>query len=148
MIQRWQTVFLFLAAAGLTIQVFYPLFSAAPGVIPGHFQDGVLFTSEDSISMGLLILSGLIAIIAIFMYKQRDNQKKMIIGSMLVLLACVAAASIAFQGEIRLATASAEASLRPQVGLFMPVIHMVFLFLAYRYVVKDQKIIRSMDRLR
>lgn len=148
MIQRWQTVFLMIAAAGLSIQLFYPLLSATPGVIPGFFQDGLLFTREDTIAAGLLILTGLLAVIAIFLYKQRDIQKKVIVSSILVLLASLAAAGIAFEGETRLATASAEASLRPQLGLFMPVIGILFLFLAHRFVVKDQKIIKSMDRLR
>ncbi|MBK7371030.1 MAG: DUF4293 family protein [Saprospiraceae bacterium] len=41
-----------------------------------------------------------------------------------------------------------NAAITPGIGAFMPVIAMIALIFAYRGITKDDKIVKSMDRLR
>ena len=116
MIQRKQTVFLLIA------------------VILGmvHFQGGVLF--------GMQILASAIALIAIFMFKQRPLQATMCLFAMLVnILWYVAFAVLIQQGVLSDALPMAAS---------LPIIAAIFCLLARRGVLADEKLVRAADRLR
>lgn len=147
MIQRLQTVFLLIASVGLTIQVFFPLLAAAPNADQGFYQDGLLFTRENTIALVLVILAAALALISIFLYKNLGLQKKVILGAVFIVLASVIVAGLTFSEATR-SVYAAQAGVTLQLGAFMPILGLLFLWLSYRYVTKDQKIIKSMDRLR
>lgn len=147
MIQRLQTVFLLIASVGLSIQVFFPLLAAAPNADQGYYQDGLLFTRENTIALVLVILAAVMALLSIFLYKNLGLQKKVILGAVVILMASVIVAGLTFSEATR-SVYAAQAGVTLRLGAFMPILGLFFLWLSYRYVTKDQKIIKSMDRLR
>jgi len=148
MIQRIQTVFLFICGIALAALVFFPLLSITPSQAPGLYEDGLLFTSEDLIALVLVVLAALLSLVAIFLYKNLNMQKNLILISILGLFAGALAGAIAFAPATQAIVNSSQARFTLQLGIFMPLLGLICLILAYRYVVKDQKIIKSMDRLR
>lgn len=148
MIQRVQTIFLFFAVVTVLLQVFFPVLSATPSVPGSLYQDGLLFMRENTPALILLLIYGVLALVAIFMFKNHKLQIQLIIGAILVLIICLAVSLFAFYTTTQTIYASKQAALSPQLGGIMPVIGFGFLALALRYVKKDQKIIKSMDRLR
>lgn len=148
MIQRIQTVFLFICAIAMSVQLFLPLVSVNPVQATGLYQDGLLFTREDIIALILVALAVLLPLIAIFLFKNRNLQKNLILVSIIGLFGGVVAAAVAFVPPTQAIINSLSSKLRLQPAIFMPLLGLISLILAYRYVVKDQKIIKSMDRLR
>ncbi|MDZ4709907.1 MAG: DUF4293 domain-containing protein [Saprospiraceae bacterium] len=148
MIQRVQTIFLFFAVVGVMVQVFFPVLSATPMVPESLYQDGLLFIRENTIAFCLLIVSGILALVAIFMFKNHKLQIQLILGAISVLMICLAVSLFAFSNTTQTIYSSRLAVLSPELGIIMPWSGFIFLALALRYVKKDQKIIKSMDRLR
>ncbi|MDA3943900.1 MAG: DUF4293 domain-containing protein [Bacteroidetes bacterium] len=154
MIQRIQTVFLFLAAVASGLIFFFPLawfndFTVQFFVT--HVQDFVpgseLIFSEFSL-LPLAILSAIVTVLPlliIFMYKNLNGQLRLIRLSILFNLTLIGLVFFYYVEQIKLVTGSEPAY---KFGIFLPLIALVFLFLALRGVRKDFKLIRSADRLR
>ena len=152
MIQRIQSLWLLLAAvcAFLALQFsFYtgnilvseqlqPVLRNLTGVgLTGNA--GEVKTELNFISLLLLAATGIIAIISIFMYSNRKTQMRLAIVALVTSILALAYLFIRtndFTGGTFSLTA---------VFVFLPP---VFLFLAIRGISRDQKLVRSMDRLR
>jgi hypothetical protein len=147
MIQRIQTVFLFLAVAGLMVQALFPVLSATPSTAEGLYQDGLLFIRENTVAFSLLILTGVLALVAIFLFKNLKLQQQIILSAIALLLVSSIVSAMVFSDTTR-SISSTQVAVSPQPGLFMPLSCLILLILAFRYVKKDQRIIKSMDRLR
>ncbi len=130
MIQRIQSVYLGLATIAIL---------ATP------VADGVV--APDSwawytpVAAAMIILIAVIAVGAIFFYKQRQRQKALVLADQLLLLPLIA---LLFVGAYRAGVADVV-SLLP---LGLPVLAYILLYLARRAVIKDIELVRSMDRLR
>lgn len=148
MIQRIQTVFLFLAVVGLMVQILFPVLSASPVTSEGFYQDGLLFIRENTIAFSLLTLSVVLALLAIFLFKNLKLQQQIILSAIALLLVSSIVSVMVFSDTTRSISSTQQAVLSPQPGLFMPLSCLILLILAFRYVKKDQRIIKSMDRLR
>ncbi len=94
----------------------------------------------------VVILLGTLALICIFLFKNRKLQFKLSVVGVLLSI-----------GYLFLEYYVVENSLKPkyglttgsyQIGAILPVIMIVFFFLAARGIYKDEKLIKSMDRLR
>jgi peptidoglycan/LPS O-acetylase OafA/YrhL len=135
MIQRIQSIYLLLAAAANFSLIGLPMASA-----PNAFGDSLL-TSADHIALLILFaLGGGLAAIAIFLFKNRPLQSKISLGvAILALLAAIAAGSLYFP--------VAEAA-SPQIGAALLPVIIVLALLANARINKDEKLVRSMDRLR
>ena len=99
--------------------------------------------------MPLLAIVSLVILFSlgtIFMYKNRHGQLK-IISFLMLLIAVLIAAVFLYYTDI-LEEASSAVPDFIQIGAFAPLLSLVFLFLAYKGVTKDEKLIRSADRLR
>ncbi|MEM6963721.1 MAG: DUF4293 domain-containing protein [Bacteroidota bacterium] len=147
MIQRIQTIFLALAAA-CAFGLFALPFATTDIQVTDTtslFADGVYNINDH---VGLLVLfcaAGTLALISIFLYKNRKQQILLnrfaiianIIGIVLVL-------GLIFQdGQ----TGTEE--VQEQAGVGLPILFLVFAFLAQRNIQKDEKLVRSSyDRLR
>jgi hypothetical protein len=144
MIQRIQSILLLLAA-GASFGLFgLPLASGAAAEQNALLSDRV-FNLNDHI--GLLIAfagAGALALIAILLFKNRPLQMKIALVSLLFILG-----GIGF-GAYLLFTQASEAvsSLQVGVGTFLPLLGIILIVLANRYIKKDEKLVRSMDRLR
>ena len=149
MIQRIQSIYLLLASLAGCGQFALPYLSTPSGnpatVLPA-LTDQVFNPLDNFGLMGLSILSGLISFAAIFIFKNRGLQGRMTGGALLcsALLAVLLGIST-FQ---ILKSVPAGGSVQYQAGLALPVVSLVLQWLAERSIKKDEKLVRSMDRLR
>jgi hypothetical protein len=144
MIQRIQSVWLFLAAISFLAQWLPEMVmvrTMTPG--PGIYSDKVLYVGE---SIALMLgsgISGLLAFIAIFLFKERTFQiMTTALASLTQLILCV---GTVFFGLYKTKKLNA---FDPDMGLFLAMAGMVFIWLATRAIKKDQELVKSMDRLR
>lgn len=146
MIQRIQTVLLFLAAILLGLQFVFPYAEAAPG-LSGSLGDGVFSVND---RMGLQINTGLalaLAIIAIFLYKNRPAQSR--ITTLAIFASTVLAVSVATQCFILIREAGSEVvNIHYQPGIALPALSVLLLWIANRFIRKDEELVKSSDRLR
>ncbi|MCL1934064.1 MAG: DUF4293 domain-containing protein [Candidatus Azobacteroides sp.] len=125
MIQRIQTVYLFLAFCLMAAVVFVP-FSPS----------GVILSTSGTVAV--------LALITIFLYKKRRLQINMCYV-MLLLSVLVYAFYFIFD---RQNLSRGEFFPHLQSTFVFPFIAIIFLYLAIRGIKKDEKLIRSLDRLR
>ncbi|MDH8701574.1 glucan phosphoethanolaminetransferase (alkaline phosphatase superfamily) [Dysgonomonadaceae bacterium PH5-43] len=150
MIQRIQTVWLFVVA------VLFLLFTFNPGA----WTEGFQYETELSIATKTVnIVVVLLSLITIFSYKNRKLQIKLC-GSIIALtiLSIILTASVFLlsPGEGVPPTADlaeqgieAVAHLRWDfVSMFYPVVSLIFTVLAIVAINKDEKLVKSLDRLR
>ncbi|MBU6340512.1 MAG: DUF4293 family protein [Bacteroidetes bacterium] len=143
MIQRIQTVFLFLAGLLLSGQFFVPYYaveSVVPGV-PASLSDGILTPNDNLGLLGLTILGGLLSIVAIFLFNNRKFQAQITALSLMVSILLMVLLGFVMLGL-------------PQglghfgFGLGLPLLGAVCQFMARRAIRRDENLVRSMDRLR
>jgi len=155
MIQRIQSIYLLLAIVAAALMFAFPLATFYGDSNFTLYAYRVVFNDPDpSISfnayflmplMGLLIFIILLSIITIVSFKNRKRQillTKIAMGLTLVLLAAY------FFGYMGLLEKSAGNPPTYQFASFMPALVFLFLLLANRGIMKDEKLIKSMDRLR
>lgn len=154
MIQRIQSVFLFLAAVTSGLLFLFPIawfrdFTVKLYVT--HVQDfvpGSELVFNKYMLLPLLLLAAIVVVLPIlilFMYKNMPGQLRMIRLCILFNLVLIGLIFFFYVAQIEAVTVS-EATY--DKGIFLPLIALVFLFLALRGVRKDIKLIRSADRLR
>lgn len=155
MIQRIQTIFLFLATVFAGILFFTPIFSFNYGgdlmklTILGvkNANEALAFAATYSLPLILItILIVAVPMVTIFMFKKRELQLKL--SSLNVFL------NAALCGLIFLFYAS-DIEKRVDVeavsylfGTYIPLINMVLSVLSMRWIKKDIDLIKSVDRLR
>jgi hypothetical protein len=147
MIQRLQSLFLLLASA-CSFGLFGLPFAttAQPDAASAIFADGVYDLKDNMGMLVLFCLSGALTLASIFFYKNRKTQ--LLMGRLAIVANIVAFALAIFfyLGDVKNMGSSLPVS--DGLGLGLPVLFLVFAFLAQRYIVKDEKLVRSMDRLR
>jgi len=157
MIQRIQSVYLFLVVVSLGTMFYFPLAS----FIGGEKDQLILYiyklVSEvpDSnpdvpswfIFPNLILasLSLLVSLVSIFLFKNRKRQLSMV--RMAIILILILIGAFFFYYAVELENASGIAA-HYEIGAYMPLIAFVFLLLAYRGIMADEKLIRSSERLR
>jgi len=139
MIQRIQTVWLILAAAAAFLTLKLSFFS---GNIVG--ADKVKTFTPLTATSNLVILiftiaTGIAALIAIFLYKNRKLQMRISLAAMLVSLLTL----LLYYYQTR-HFAEGQYDLTALVALAVP----VFFILAVKGIYNDQKLVKSLDRLR
>ncbi|MGJ3233578.1 DUF4293 domain-containing protein [Marivirga sp.] len=160
MIQRIQTIFLLIVGLAMLVFLFAPIWqkvdssSGASYTLTAFYlemvsapEDGVKNEFVPYVVPGILgLLAVCIAFIAIGMYKKRMRQIMLsTLNSILIGTALGLSAYWATQ---------AEGEFLPGIqgnysyGLFLPAIALVFNSLAVRFIRKDERLVRSMDRLR
>ncbi len=154
MIQRLQTVFLALAAILMSLLFSRPMsFATTDQALPaGNVQnmltDGVYNTQDHLVLLILAILGILVPLITIFLYRNRPLQMKLsrlsiaLAGLFIVLIIVFLQQNnqeLAFENGI---------TIEYGYGYIIPVLAILFLALAIRYIRKDEKLVRSADRLR
>lgn len=109
------------------------------------FSDQV-YNAQDNI--GLLILfavAGVLSLAAIFLFRRRQVQMRLAIFSAIALVVGIALGAIFF---IQNSSDLGNAEVNDQIGAFLPLAGIILVLLAYRFINKDEKLVRSMDRLR
>jgi hypothetical protein len=137
MIQRIQTVYLLIALVILGALPFvFPLFT---------MSDGKEFRfMNDSFYTVLFGLSTTLTLISIMYFKKRQHQfvlNRLTIILNLILLGLFVYRSLNLSGE------TVQVS-EKGIGMFLPIVAIVFLALANRAIKKDEDLVKSADRLR
>ncbi len=143
MIQRIQTLYLLVAgiiSGGLTFV--FNLWSTAKATIFSLdlFQAASLVQKIIPVSF---IISALLSIVTIFLFKNRQLQfvmGRLNILTNLILLGVLVYVSLTLSGEAAVSEKG--------IGMFMPVISIVLLVLANKAIKKDEDLVKSVDRLR
>ncbi len=136
MIQRIQSIYLIMVAAlSGALSFWLPLWSAPTGE-PVYAKDVVP-------AMTGFGLSAALALIALFLYKQRRNQfvlNRLNILTQLFLLGFFVYRSLNLPGGV--------SAPEKGIGMLIPVVSVVFLALANRAIKRDEDLVKSVDRLR
>jgi hypothetical protein len=136
MIQRIQTVYILLVALfGIALYNWFPSLKNELGE--------ELFVRTEPIFFGLIFFSIALSVIAIMIYKNRKLQfviNRFNILANLILLGVFVYRSLSVPGE----TLVSEKG----IGMYLPVISIVFLVLANRAIQRDENLVKSVDRLR
>jgi peptidoglycan/LPS O-acetylase OafA/YrhL len=141
MIQRIQSIWLLLAGAAGLLTYKLPLWR-------GTLQDGSVreyLGPENLLIFALIVATSLLAFVTIFLFKNRRQQKGLaLIGALLSI--AIIALEVYLVDEFKKGLSLASNTW--QIGALMPLLMMVFFFLARAGIVKDEKLVKSLDRLR
>lgn len=144
MLQRIQTIYLVIATLLSGVMVF---------VLPfWNDENGALLLLMDvlqdenpyyKVVPFLFMLSGILSLIAIFLYKNRIrqiNSNRLNIVINFLLLGIIVYRLLSLPGEIDIS--------KKGIGVFIPLLVIVFLALANKAILKDENLVKSVDRLR
>ena len=147
MIQRIQTVFLFLSAVFAGILFFAPVASFNVG---GEFVNMSIFGVENHANALLLLILAILMLVVpmvtIFMYKKRELQLKL--SSLNVFLNALFCGLIFLFYVDNVQDKLQAETVVYAFGTYIPLINMVLSILAMRWIKKDIDLIKSIDRLR
>ncbi len=156
MIQRIQTLFLILVFASSLAAFFFPIanFLSSPvytielGVfgIKEYTEYGIVWPNTILLPI-VLGLTGLIAFFTIFLYKRRKVHVRLIRFDLLLNIIYLGLIFFYYVPELETLTQTNADYIR-EPGIYLPIVSVVFLILANRFITKDEKLIRSADRLR
>ncbi len=141
MIQRIQSVWLLLAGIAGLLTYKLPLWE-------GILQDNSIksFIGPESLLLfAVIIATCLLGFATIFLYKNRKTQKNLAFLGILLSIAIIALEYFIVED---FKTAASYKSSAWKFGAIMPGLMVVFFFLAYQGVRKDEKMIKSLERLR
>ena len=136
MLQRIQTIYLLLSAgvsAGLIFLL--PIWETKDGT--------AVYAMNEILVLSLFLLSALLSLISIFMFKNRKSQ--FMLGRLNIILNFFLLGFFVYQslnvsGEIVVSEKG--------IGMFLPIVSIVFLALANKAIKKDEDLVKSVDRLR
>ena len=135
MLQRIQTLYLLVAA------VCSGVFSLTTYLM---VVDGVTELVIDSVSYLILFEgSALLSLISIFLFKSRQTQ--FVMGRLNIILNLILLGLFVIR---LLSLPGGTANPEKGIGLFLPILSIVFLVLANKAIKKDEALVKSVDRLR
>jgi len=144
MIQRIQTIF-YLLAAGSFGSLFHFPFASTATASTDVFSDKLYNVFDNPVLMVMAGLGALLGLVALLLFKNRSLQLKL--GNVLIILSVfipIVAVLLFMNQKDQINTDLID----DQAGIYIPVVSLIFAFLANRFVKKDEKTVRSMDRLR
>ncbi len=158
MIQRLQTVYLLLAAICGVLTFLFPYAHFLQGdlKVAEYAAFGVFNVQSDISEMAspyafpawvFAVLSSLLPLIAIFLFKKRPVQYRItrlafltnLVYAVYLFFAAEAAAEALFDGQV---------TIFYHIGFYLPVAALPLCFLAVRGIKKDEDLVKSLDRIR
>lgn len=137
MLQRIQTLHLLIVAVISGGLIFaFNLWTTAGGTD--------VYAKDEMLALGLFAGSAILAIISIFNFKNRKSQ--FMLGRLNMILNLILLGFFVYR--ILNSPGEANGVSEKGVGIFLPVISIVFLVLANRAIKKDEDLVKSVDRLR
>ena len=136
MIQRIQTLYLFLAAviSGGLIFVFY---------LWTNPENSEVYALDNYSYLGMFLGSALLSLISIFNFKNRKSQ--FILGRLNIILNFILLGVFVYQSL----NLSGETNVSEKgIGILLPIFSIVCLVLANKAIKKDEDLVKSVDRLR
>lgn len=144
MIQRIQSIWLFLAAFISAALFIFPLYHYTPA---GAATPSLMGARNEYMLLILASLMTLMPMVTIFLFKNRKQQKGLVWISILAAAGFIAVMLMKIQGY-KNAVPPATNDNFALPGPIIPVAVIVFLLLALSGIRKDEALIRSVDRLR
>ena len=136
MIQRIQTLYMLLAFLLVGVLPFFiPLWNTVEG--PFYFMQDITYTALVGLNVSLLLVS-------ILFYKKRQHQ--FVLGRLNIILNLILLGLFVYR-SLNLSGDSLAVS-EKGIGMFLPIIAIVFLVLANKAIQKDEDLVKSVDRLR
>jgi hypothetical protein len=143
MIQRKQTIFLALAVILFVVLFFVPVYDIHPvTTITGEIAGKMLFIPLLLIPMAFIAL---LALIAIFMYKNRPLQIKICRAGLIISLLMTVNAIVFPQFFIH---GLPKESISPTTGAYVLPLNIILFALAAYFIKKDEDLVKAADRLR
>ena len=136
MLQRIQTIYLLISAgiSGGLIFVFH---------LWTIINEAEFYAKDEMLYFGLFLGSTALALIAIFMYKNRQTQ--FVLGRLNIILNFILLGLFVY----RSLNLSGETDVSEKgIGMLLPIFSIVFLVLANKAIKKDEDLVKSVDRLR
>ncbi len=136
MLQRIQTVYLMLSVLIMgALYLWFPVIMDKDGT--------VIIDRGEPLVFGLVMFSIILAVFSIVSFKNRKKQfvfNRLNILSNFILLGVFVYRSLTLSGEALVSEKG--------IGIFLPLISIVFLVLANKAIKKDEDLVKSADRLR
>ncbi|MCX6276018.1 MAG: DUF4293 family protein [Bacteroidetes bacterium] len=142
MIQRIQSLFLLLTALLSGVLFFIPLFelpAATADIAPRLFMIG-----SNALLLTLCAAIGIISFIVIFIYRNRPFQLK---ACRLILIFIFILIALLFYTSDTISS-GLDQKVVFKIGTYLPMLQVIFIFLAHRGIKKDDELVKSADRLR
>lgn len=158
MIQRIQTVFLLIALTGSILLFFFPLAGIYgetstylfyiykfKNMVPGEASvfNNMAVVPLAVINAGLAVLTA----VSIFMYKNRMLQIRLVRFALFLDVIMIALIFFIYAGIIE-RTLNVTPDYMSEAGIYFPLAALIFLLLASRYIMRDERMVRSIERLR
>ncbi|EGJ71192.1 hypothetical protein Bcop_0985 [Bacteroides coprosuis DSM 18011] len=150
MIQRIQSVYLLLVTVILAVSAFLPLgyFSTDEGMSDAVFKPLGLALEDGTYStwalFSLLMLGAVLALITIFLFKNRPMQIRIsIFNSILIIGYCAALIYFIFKLQNTF-----DIKFFMKWTICLPIVALILNYLAIRGIGKDEVLVRSYDRIR
>ena len=152
MIQRIQTVYLLLSLVVIVLMFFFPftIFMDTDAVKYVFDFSGIYEAGGGEVVTGtlpfqiLLVVVAVLNFVTIFLYKNRRLQMRAAIFNMLLMAGLLVLAG----WYIYFTRNDLEAQVYYKATLLFPLAGMVFTWLAFRNILKDELLVRSADRIR
>ncbi len=157
MIQRIQSIFLLLSSLSLGSLFLIPFSFADVKVLNGSssalaqtnlFQDSIFDIMDSPILIGITIFGAVMALIAIFLFRDRKKQLLLTRLSIMLTIVLLILSILLFFQDYNNFPSTATFEFDIEYGLLSVVLGLVFGILANRYIKKDDNLVQSMDRLR
>ncbi len=149
MIQRIQSVYLLIVTALLIAALFIPVghFITPTGLTSIFKPIGVTMADGGFRStwglFGILLLSSIVSICSIFLFRNRNLQIRITIFNS-VLITCYYVVFLVFMFALK----DKETTYQLGWGLILPLISLVFNYMAVRAIYTDEMLVKASDRLR
>ncbi|MBO4580851.1 MAG: DUF4293 domain-containing protein [Bacteroidales bacterium] len=157
MIQRIQTLFLILAVACLVATCFLPLGTITTDFSYYQYNAWSLHdttadqqTIQNTYIIGLLAgILAVLALVAVFLYRNRPVQSKVCMAAMLLNLVLLLFISVIYPDLIfkKLDVINGNEVVL-SMWCFLPICSALLFYLASKFINKDEKMVRAADRLR
>jgi hypothetical protein len=142
MIQRIQSIYLLLAVLVSASLFYLPLFEV-PSATAG--TDAVKFMiTSNALLLVLACAIGVLSFITIFLFKSRPLQLRI---CRLILILIFVMIGLLFYTSDTISNGLNQKVIY-KIGTYLPLLQVVFVFLAHHGIKKDEKLVRSADRLR
>lgn len=154
MIQRIQSIYLLLTAILMAVTVFSPIVAVQQSIITLMQGIDLSLLQQDSkpyfqyllcIILALVIISGLLAFITIFLYKKRKRQIMLCKINSFIIIAIYILLGVSI---FALAESMSIAFKDFKYGFILPLIALIFNILATSKIKADEKLVQSLNRIR
>ena len=144
MLQRIQTLYLLIVTALMTTLCFTPMATYMADGIEGEF------VAFDFWWIGVLFaLCALLAFVVVWLFKKRMLQVRLLCAEVVLLLGSQVFSlwyAIGITNEVKAMSDMAVATIKTPT--FFPLVCIILTILAIRGILKDERLVRSLDRIR